>query len=113
MHPARRPPAPISISAGITGGQPKNTSNDTMNKKTIVALLAKHGIQATETETEEQLQAKLDKIPLAAAAPAAATQPAASMPANITDLSDVRAELSRQKRQRIEDKIAGYVDTQQ
>ena len=102
--------APLEISAVVNGGALDNKNNDKMNKKTIVALLKKHGIEASETETEEQLQAKLDKIPLATATPAAAAaaQPAAAG----NELIDIRAELAKQKRERITDKVALYVDDQ-
>src|ERR1035441_8325724 len=65
--------APILISGALCAGQTNNKTTDIMRKALIVALLKRHGIEATETETDEQLQAKLDKIPLAAAAAAAAT----------------------------------------
>src|ERR1035438_9388920 len=96
--------APISISGALCAGQTNNKTTDIMKKALIVALLKRHGIEATETETEEQLQAKLDKIPLAAA-PAAAVEPAkAGTPNNITDLAAIRAELAEQRRLRIDRK---------
>jgi ATP-dependent protease ClpP protease subunit len=100
--------APISISAAHNGGQPKNaTQTDIMNKKTIVALLKKHGIEATETETEEQLQTKLDSIPTAAANPAVG---AAATKTN-ADIIDIRLQLLAQNRKRITDKVSAYIET--
>src|ERR1035441_4890340 len=111
--------APISISGALCAGQTNNKTTDIMKKALIVALLKRHGIEATETETEEQLQAKLDKIPLAAApaaaaATAAAVEPAkAGTPNNITDLAAIRAELAEQRRLRIQDRVSAFVDSQQ
>ena len=52
-------------------------------------------IDANETETEEQLSAKLEQIKTASAAP---------------DLTDIRAELAAQKRRMVEAKVITYVD---
>lgn len=90
-------------SAVRNGGQQPNPTKDTMNKKIIVALLTKHGIEASETETDEQLQAKLEKLPTAAA-------PAAAKPDN--DLAAVRAELQAIKVARISDRVNAFVDSQ-
>jgi ATP-dependent protease ClpP protease subunit len=99
---------PLSISAAHNGGQPKNTTQtDIMNKKTIVALLKKHGIDASETETEDQLQTKLDSIPTAAANPALG---AAAGKTN-ADIIDIRLQLLAQNRKRITDKVSAYIET--
>ena len=101
----------ISNSAALNGGQQKNQKEEIMSKKLIVALLLKHGITAMETETDEQLQAKLSQIPMAAAA---AAEPAkAGTPNNITDLAAIRAELAEQRRLRIQDRVSAFVDSQQ
>ncbi len=58
--------APIVSAAVVTQNQPANSGAQpkaNMNKSKIVALLKKHGIEASETETDEQLLAKLEGIP--------------------------------------------------
>jgi len=102
------------ISAPVQGAGNKNqtTKENIMNKKIIVALLKTHGIEATETETEEQLQAKLEKIPKAAAPAAqiAAAAAASSTSGTAADNSDIRAELLGLKTARISDKINAHVE---
>jgi hypothetical protein len=81
-----------------------------MNKKAIVALLKKHGIEASESETEEQLQAKLDKIPTAAATPAQPAVPVATAGlANVIDLTAIQAQLTRERTARITAAIDGLI----
>lgn len=83
----QRPPTdskPITAAADnspVPAGPGNTTKQDTMNKKAIVALLKKHGIDASETESEEQLQAKLDKIPTS------------SQPSDATNIVDLKNEL--------------------
>lgn len=84
----------LSSAVGNGGQQKPNNQEEKMNKKTIVALLKKHGIEASETETEEQLQAKLEQIPTAG---------------NSADVVALRNEI---KRQRAEDRVNSYVDAQ-
>ncbi len=77
----------------------QNTQNN-MNKAIIVALLKAHGIEASETETEAQLQAKLEKIPKASATPSPAAVVAA--PVQAVAVAGVSAEEFRaEKRRRI------------
>lgn len=71
------------------------TESQNMDKKIIIALLLSHGIQAAETETEEQLQAKLLKIPKAAAP----TVPA--QPYNVTDIADLQKQVAAERKARI------------
>jgi ATP-dependent protease ClpP protease subunit len=105
--------APISISAALNGGQQTNQEQEIMSKKLIVALLAKHGINATETETEEQLQAKLLQIPLAVTPVVVAAAAAPAVPNQVIDLAAIRAELAEQRRLRIQDRVSAFVDSQQ
>lgn len=67
--------------------------NTLMNKAIIVALLKRHGIEALESETEAQLQAKLDKI---TPAPAPATTPAVN-----ADVTALNARFEKERRARI------------
>lgn len=91
-----------------TAGQPKTANGErsqtaatevSMNKKIIVALLLKHGIQALETETEAELQAKLDKIPTAQ------VQTQHIVAAD----PETKKVLDKIIRDRIVDKVEGYV----
>lgn len=99
-------------SAGQPGGQP-TTKEQTVNKKAVVALLKKHGIEASETETEEQLQAKLETIPVVKDNKTADNKTADHGTGISQEILDIRAELAAQKRQRIMEKVNGYVDSQQ
>lgn len=98
-----------SASAAQNGGQqptpPKDTN--TMNKKLIVALLKKHGIEAAETETEEQLNAKLEKIPTVQPQ---TTTTASSGSTTVIDLTSVHAEIAALKKQRMQDRVEKYVE---
>ncbi len=76
---------------------------NTMEKKLIVALLVKHGIEAKDTETEDELQAKLDKVLTAKLQKDSSAE-------NLNDIAAMRKELAGIKNQRIEDKINAYVD---
>jgi ATP-dependent protease ClpP protease subunit len=86
-------PVAVNDSAAPGGGQQnQNKQENQMNKKLIVALLKKHGIEALETESETELQAKLDKIPAAVAAPA-------PQPTNVVPVS--AEEFKAEKRRRV------------
>src|SRR5690606_32881704 len=89
---------PNPISAAQAGGQQTNNKhNNIMNKTIIVALLKKHGIEASETETDEQLQAKLDQIPAQSTDPAPkATAPAATDPELMARLEKIQARLDKE-----------------
>ena len=93
---------PVSNS-GPQAGQQQPPTQNTMNKKLIVALLAKHGIAALETETDEQLQAKLEQIP--ALAPA-------KLPANAAspDHAALLLQVEAMNKARIKDKLTKFVD---
>lgn len=92
----------LNSAAPQNGGQPQKQTENTMNKKIIVALLLKHGINALETETEEQLQAKLDQIP---------TSQVQTQHITAGD-KEVKDTLAKIIRDRIVDKVNGYVDAQ-
>jgi ATP-dependent protease ClpP protease subunit len=112
--------------AGSGAGQPKPKTEDSMDKAIIVALLKKHGIEASVSETIEQLQAKLAQIPVAeeeapAPAPKKKSSAAKKKAAVAEDddgeegdddgVVDLRAELAQIKRDRVADKISKYVDS--
>lgn len=85
------------ISADKSGDNKKHITGTTMNKTIIVALLKAHGIEAVDTETDEQLQAKLDKIPKAKKPEEKANDTDDSVAA----LQEIRAQLSAERKTRI------------
>lgn len=120
-----RPPAPnnsASIRHGNTTTNHESTDH-TMNKKLIVALLKTHGITASETETEDQLNAKLATIPVAASAgaracegaAAGAAQPAAAAGnvATREEMLALQSRLDKSERRRVEDRVSQFVISNQ
>lgn len=103
-------PAFESISAEPIGGQQQQKKDNTMDKKKIVALLDRHGIKASELETDEQLEAKLNQISLAKPANQTAGSPT---PQLVIDLLAITSRLDEEKRHRLTDRVNKYVDTQQ
>jgi len=99
-------------------GQPKTQTEDSM-KKLIVALLEKHSIEASETETDEQLQAKLEKLITAGNGRAILDEFQALIKAEgkeakvvvVDDKFDAKAEIAALKKSRIEDRVLVYVDS--
>ncbi len=77
-----------------------NNERQTMTKSQIVAWLKARGIEASETETEEQLLAKMNKIPTAAAPPALTVVPP---PAPTAD--NALALVQAERKARISDKL--------
>ncbi len=101
-----------ALSAAPKQGAAKpNQPQDTiMNKKLVIALLKKHGIEALDTETEEQLQAKMDNIPVAQAiknSPDKDVEGASK--AFRAELDSVKAELAKANEARVTAKIKEYV----
>ncbi|HYV26566.1 MAG TPA: head maturation protease, ClpP-related, partial [Candidatus Eisenbacteria bacterium] len=91
--------------------KPPTPQENTMNKKLIVALLKDHGIEASETETEDQLNAKLAQIPKAAKKEATAEQKTAIAKADSVsreEFDKLQAQLTAQSRARVEDKVNTY-----
>ncbi len=88
--------------------KPKQPQENTMNKKLIVALLKKHGIEANETETEDQLNVKLDSIP-SRETTTTTTSPTASIVTR-EEFEKVQASLAKANEKRIEDKVLTYVE---
>jgi ATP-dependent Clp protease, protease subunit len=120
------PPAILNVltpkSAGNASGagQPKTQTEDSM-KKAIVALLKKHSIEASETETDEQLQAKLEKLvadghgrlildELKALVKAGGETKAGDSKIVVVDF-DAKAEIAALKKSRIQDRVSAYVDS--
>jgi hypothetical protein len=68
-----------------------------MTKTAIVALLKKHGIEASESETEEQLHAKLAQIPVQPAQPDPLKAAGTLTPQNVIELDKIKAQLERQR----------------
>lgn len=88
---------PINSAAPKPAGNNQQTNiENTMKKSEIVALLISHGIQASETETEAELLAKLNKIPKADAPVAPVVVPAAPVVAGVS-----ADEFRTEKRRRI------------
>lgn len=105
--PETKLPVAAPAKSPVPTGPGNNTTENKMNKKAIVALLKKHGIEASETETEEQLQAKLDKIPTPAASNVipltkadidAAVEKAAKASERKSDAKEALAKLVSEKR---------------
>lgn len=109
-------------------GQPKTKTEDSMDKTKIVALLKKHGIEASVDETLDELMAKLEQIEAASSeeetpAPAPKKKAAAKKKAvaakggdededeDPDPVLDLREELAQMKRDRVADKIRNYVDS--
>lgn len=90
-------PTPVQKEAGTT-------QDKVMNKKLIVALLKKHGIEAADTESETELQAKLEKIPNAEIKPEAPKEKVIDVSVEIKSL---REEI---RRDRITERVNGYVE---
>lgn len=85
------------LSAPSQGAASHQNNNDNM-KKTIIALLKKHGIEAADNESDEQLQAKLDRIPKREDPP---TPPPTTPPTGTIDLASIQAAFLASERKRI------------
>lgn len=113
LAPRNGPGAPIPTAAPQPAGNHTNpTPQNTMNKKTIVALLLAHGItNATtgkaflETDADADFETGLNTL----ATKKAQTDSSAQ---NLTDLAGIRAELTALKKARIEDRLNAAVDDQ-
>jgi ATP-dependent Clp protease, protease subunit len=104
--------------AGGAAGQPKTQTEDSM-KKAIVALLKKHSIEASETETDEQLQAKLETLLNAGNSKAILDEFKALIKAEHPEKKkegegetfDAKKEIAALKKSRIQDRVSTYVDS--
>lgn len=112
LRPDSKTGRDAATSAAPNGGQqtPTQPQDHTM-KKSIVALLTKHGLKDpagnnfTEDSPEAELQAALATLETKKLQQDSSAD-------NLTDLAAIRAELKAQKEQRLSDKIAAYVDAQ-
>lgn len=125
------PTAIFNLITPLSSGQPKPKpaavideppQEDSMIKK-LVALLKKHGVEALDTENEEQLLAKLQTFMAdnkAKVTRAFLKEMNAAMEENEEDeegaaaaagVISIRAELAQLKRDRIADKVSSYVDS--
>lgn len=94
------------LSAAQTGGQHRNTQPTGTNmKKTIVALLIAAGIEASESETDAQLQTKLEQLQ-------ASKLQKDSSAGNLEEMKALRAEMALFRRTQMENRLNTYVDTQ-
>lgn len=93
------------LSAAQTGGQHNTQTTGNNMKKTIVALLIAAGIEASESETDAQLQTKLEQLQNQ-------KLQKDSSAANLEEIKALRKEMADFRKARIEDRINAYVDTQ-
>lgn len=128
LQPPKDKKVPANIAAilnslsPLASGQPKTpepkagTQTDSMKQK-IVALLKKHGVEALDTETEEQLLAKLqtfmaeNKGKITKALLKEINDAMAEKEEEEDEVLDIRNELATIKRNRITDKVTAYVDS--
>lgn len=94
-----------TLSAAQTGGQQTNQPKGNTMKKTIVALLMAAGIEASESETDAQLQTKLEQLQ-------ASKLQRDSSAGNLAEVKALREEMAAFRRTQMENRLNTYVDTQ-
>lgn len=94
-----------TLSAAQTGGQHNTQTTGNNMKKTIVALLIAAGIEASESETDAQLQTKLEQLQ-------ASKLQKDSSAGNLEEMKALRQEMAAFRRTQMENRLNTYVDTQ-
>lgn len=88
------------------GGATKPHNDTTMNKKTIVALLKKHGVDASESWTDEQFETALNKL---GEKPAAALEGKTDNALEAT-VKAMAQQLASERKERISAKVDACID---
>lgn len=89
---------------------PTNTTENIMHKSKIVALLKQHGIEASESWTDEQLEAEMKKV-FTPKASAPATSPAAQSDNQLeATVKAMAQQLASERKERISAKVDACID---